>query len=186
VASATCKTPRLDTHAASAKALHDHIVARTCRLADAMLRMSSRHIRERWNLRNTDLRLLNILDGKRPLTVNEISRRALLDQAWVSRSLRALEAGKLVERRSDPGDSRLTLVTLTRRGREIIEESRPYAEWSERVLLQGVDEKALKALLDQLEANAQGLIDQLEAHPAKLPKRGRREGTPAWRGGEMS
>ena len=153
-----CK-PELRT--ASAKALHDHIVARTCRLADAMLRMSSRHIRARWNLRNTDLRLLNILDGGPPLPVSEISRRALLDQAWVSRSLRALEASQLVERRSDPGDSRLTLASLTRRGRAILDESRPYAEWTEQVLLQGVDERALKALLDRLEVNTQGLIDKL-------------------------
>jgi hypothetical protein len=85
-----------DVRTASARALHDHIVARTCRLADAMLRMSSRHIRKRWNLRNTDLRLLNILDAEAPLPVSEISRRALLDQAWVSRSLRALEASRLV------------------------------------------------------------------------------------------
>ena len=149
----------------SAKALHDHIVARTCRLADAMLRMSSQHIKERWNLRNTDLRLLNILDGQQPLSVNEVSRRALLDQAWVSRSLRALEASKLVERRDDPRDSRLTLVTLTAHGRRILDESRPYAEWSEKVLLQGVDTKKLKVLLDKLEANTQGLIEKLESYP---------------------
>ena len=144
--------------------LHDHIVARTCRLADAMIRMSSRHIKERWGMRNTDLRLLNILDGE-PLSVNEVSRRALLDQAWVSRSLRTLEAKGLVERRDDSRDSRLTLVTLTRRGREILDESRPYATWSEKVLLDGVDEERLKALLDQLEANTQRLLDTIEALP---------------------
>ena len=149
--------------------LHDHIVARTCRLADAMIRMSSRHIKERWGVRNTDLRLLNILDGE-PLSVNEVSRRALLDQAWVSRSLRTLEAGKLVERRSDPKDSRLTLVTLTKRAREILDEARPYGVWSEQVLLNGVDEKRLKALFDQLEANAQGLISTLESFPRETPK----------------
>jgi DNA-binding MarR family transcriptional regulator len=154
-----------------AKRLHDHIVARTCRLADAMLRMSSRHIRARWNVRNTDLRLLNILDARQPLTVNEISRRALLDQAWVSRSLRALEAAKLVHRRSDPGDSRVTLVTLTSRGRAILDDSRPYAAWSEKVLLKGVDERTLKSLLDLLEVNTQGLIDTIESNARKVPKR---------------
>jgi hypothetical protein len=61
---AICKSGKSpDQRTASARSLHDHIVARTSRLADAMLRMSSRHIRERWNLRNTDLRLLNILDA---------------------------------------------------------------------------------------------------------------------------
>lgn len=150
---------------ARARALHDHIVGRICRLADAMVHMSSWHMRQRWNLRNTDFRLLNVLDGEDPLSVNEVARRALLDQAWVSRSLRALERATLVERRDDHRDSRLTLVTLTRRGREILDEFRPYAAWSERVLLAGVDGSKLKALLDQLESNTQGLINTLESLP---------------------
>jgi DNA-binding MarR family transcriptional regulator len=169
VANSSSKKSKPKTRANHAKVLHDHIVSRTMRLADAMLRMSSRHIKELWNVRNTDLRLLNILDGEEPLSVNEISRRALLDQAWVSRSLRALEAGKLVERRSDPKDSRLTLVMLTKRAREILDEFRPYAAWSEQVLLNGVDEKRLK-LLDQLEANTQGLISTIESFPRETPK----------------
>src|SRR6185437_7761925 len=101
--------------------------------------------------------------------------RALLDEAWVSRSLRALEQSQLVERRSDPNDSRLTLASLTRRGREILYASRPYAEWSEQVLLRGIDERALKSLLDQLEANAQALVDQLESF---RPKTSRRKASP--------
>jgi DNA-binding MarR family transcriptional regulator len=167
MASETKKKRKSRAAPAGAKALHNRIVARTCRLADAMLRMSSRHIRELWSLGNTDLRLLSILEGTEPLAVNEISTRALVDQAWVSRSLRALEARKLVERRSDPQDSRATLVSLTKRGREILDESRPYAEWSEKVLLKGIDEKKLKALLDQLEANTQGLLHTLEEYRRK-------------------
>jgi DNA-binding MarR family transcriptional regulator len=152
------------------KVLHDHIVDRTCRLADAMLRMSSRHISDRWKLRPTDLRLLNVLDGEEPLSVREISRRAIVDQAWVSRSLRSLEADKLVEKRSDPNDSRLTLVSLTKRGRATLDEFRPWAIWSEKLLLAGVDEKKLKALLDQLEANTEQLLERIEAAPAGPPR----------------
>jgi DNA-binding MarR family transcriptional regulator len=152
------------------KALHDHIVDRTCRLADAMIRMSSWQMQEQWNLRHTDFRLLNVLDGEEPLSVNEISRRALVDQAWVSRSLRALEAARLVEKRSDPKDSRLTRVLLTRRGREVLDEFRPWAQWSERVLLEGVDEKMLKVLLDRLETNTEELWTKLKSLPRKLPK----------------
>ena len=140
----------------------DHFIARTCRLADALIRISARHMKQRWNIRNTDLRLLNILDGVERLSVNEISRRALLDQAWVSRSLRALEARGLVHRSADASDSRLTLVTLTKAGRAIVDESRPYAIWSEKVLLRGIDAAALKGLLDQVEANTQALIDTFE------------------------
>ncbi len=164
------KTDRPMRHAPP-KALHDRIVARICRLADAMVRMSSHHIQKLWNLRHTDLRLLNVLEAENPLSVNEISRRALLDQAWVSRSLRALERAKLVERRKDPSDSRLTLMTLTERAQEILDESRPYADWTEKVLLNGIDEIELKRLLDRLELNTQGLLNALES----LPKQLRRE-----------
>lgn len=156
------------TEAANAehKLLRDHIVARTCRLADAMLGVSSRHIKTMWKISNTDLRLLSALEGGEPMTIVQISRRALVDQAWVSRSLQQLAKKKLVQRQKNPQDSRATLVTLTRRGREILEESRPYAEWSERVLLKGMDEAMLKALLDQLEANTQDMLDALEQFQA--------------------
>ncbi len=135
-----------------------------------MIRMSSWHMQERWKLRQTDFRLLNVLDGKESLSVNEISRRALVDQAWVSRSLRALETRKLVERRSDPEDSRLTRVSLTKRGRETLDQFRPWAAWSEKVLLDGIDERKLKALLDQLEANTESLMNTLKSVPRKLPR----------------
>jgi DNA-binding MarR family transcriptional regulator len=156
--------------ASQGKELHDHIVDRTCRLADAMLRMSASHISDRWKLRPTDLRLLIVLDGEEGLPVREISRRALVDQAWVSRSLRSLEADKLVEKRSDPADSRLTLVSLTKRGRSTLDEFRPWAAWSEKLLLEGVDADQLKALLDQLEANTEALLERIQAAPAGPPR----------------
>ena len=157
--------PSQKPRVAQAKFLHDHIVGRICRLGDAMVRMSSRHFRKLWNLRHTDVRLLNILDSEEPVPVSEISRRALVDQAWVSRSLRALEAGKFVQRCRDAQDSRLVLFTLTKRGRQVLDELRPYAAWSEKVLLKGLDAGKLKALLDQLEGNTQGLMDTLEYMP---------------------
>jgi DNA-binding MarR family transcriptional regulator len=161
--------------------LRDHIVARTCRLADAMLSVSSRQIKALWKVSNTDLRLLSTLESGEPLTVAEVSRRALVDQAWVSRSLRALAGRKLVQRQKDPRDSRATLVSLTRRGREILEESRPYAQWSEQMLLKGLDEGMLKALLDQLEANTHEMLEALEqfrasgGKPALLSRAARRK-----------
>ena len=164
------KTPSERT--TQAKRIHDHIVGRICRLGDAMVRMSSRDFGRLWNLRHTDVRLLNILDSEEPVPVTEISRRAMVDQAWVSRSLRALEAGKFVQRCRDAKDSRLVLFTVTKRGRQVLDEFRPYAAWSEKVLLKGVDEEKLKALLDQVEGNTQGLIDTLEY----MPQPGSRDG----------
>jgi DNA-binding HxlR family transcriptional regulator len=124
--------------------LRDHVVARTCRLADAMLRASSQHIRELWKISNTELRLLSTLEN--------------------------LESKKMVERRADPHDSRSIRVSLTRKGRQILEESRPYAQWSEECLLKGVDAKKLKELMDQLEANTQNMLSALAPFQKKHPK----------------
>ena len=153
-----------------AKRLTDHIADRVCRLADAMVRLSARSIKETWGLRPTDLRLLNILDGEEPLAVREMSRRAHVDQAWVSRSLRDLELRNLVQRRNDPADSRLTLVSLTPHGRKTLDEVRPYALKSERLLLTGIDEKKLKSLLRQVEVNAEEMIDSMERKPGLKKK----------------
>ncbi len=170
-----------DTEISTRQRLRDHIVARTCRLADAMLRASSRHIKELWRISNTDLRLLSTLENEASLPVVEIVRRALVDQAWVSRSLRQLEAKKLVERRADPGDSRSILVSLTRKGREVLEEARPYAEWSEEFLLAGVDANRLKGLMDQLEANTQAMLSALQPFARKHRKG--KNSPPSRRGG---
>jgi DNA-binding MarR family transcriptional regulator len=167
------KKTRDRTTGGSRLVLHDHIVARINRLADAMVRMSARNIRRRWNLRATDFRILNILDHGASLSVNEIGRRALLDQAWISRTLRTLETAKLVEKSNDPRDSRLTLVKLSRKGREILDEFRPYARWSEKLLLKGVNEGALKQLLDQLEVNTSALLDTFESLPQSKPTKPR-------------
>ena len=161
---------RAEAPEAEHKLLRDHIVARTCRLADAMLSVSSRHIKALWKISNTELRLLSTLEAGTALTIAEISRRALIDQAWVSRSVQALAERRLVQRQKDPQDSRATRVTLTPRGREILDQSRPYAQWSEELLLKGVDEEQLKTLLDQLEANTQAMLEILEqarAHAIK-------------------
>lgn len=171
MASKTRSKKRGNPRPPHSKGLRDHLAGRISRIADAMTHMSAWHVQERWNLRLTDLRLLNVLDGEAALSVNEIGRRALVDQAWVSRSLRTLEAMKLVGRRNDPRDSRLTLISLTKRGRQTLDEFRPYAAWSERVLLDGVDEAKLKELLDRVEANTENMIKMLEHVPRELPRK---------------
>lgn len=144
-----------------AKLLTDHIADRVLRLADAVILLSARSIKERWGLRHTDLRLLNILDGEDALSVREISRRAHVDQAWVSRSLRKLEGQRFVQRGNHERDSRLTLISLTKQGRDILDQVRPYTQKSEKLLLKGIDEKELKALLDILEENVSTMLDTL-------------------------
>lgn len=169
------RTTKTQRHAkvtsGDARRLTDHIADRICRIGDAMIRLSARSIKQTWGLRPTDLRLLNILDGELPLAVREISRRAHVDQAWVSRSLRDLESRDLVRRQSDPSDSRLTLISLTAHGRKTLDQVRPYALKSEQLLLNGIDEEKLKTLLDRVEANTEKMLDAIQTTPARKQKK---------------
>lgn len=151
------------------KLLTDHVADRVLRLADAMIQLSARSIKKRWGLRHTDLRLMNLLDGEQALSIREISRRAHVDQAWVSRSLRQLEEQDFVQRGSDKRDTRLTLISLTNHGRKTLDEVRPYARASESTLLNRIDAARLKAQLDILEENASAMLDVLAETGGAVP-----------------
>jgi DNA-binding MarR family transcriptional regulator len=138
--------------------LEDLAAVRIVRIAEVVARLATRTIQASIGLRNTDLRILNLLDGSDGVTVNEIARRAHIDKAWVSRSLRHLEAAGLVLRRGLRHDVRLSLIRLSARGRAKLAEVRPMAESHETRLLAGIDQAAFKAQLDRLMANAEALL----------------------------
>lgn len=143
------------------KDLREHVADRICRLADGMIRISARSILQRWGIRHTDLRLMNVLDNEEPLSINELSRRAIVDQAWVSRSIKTLEQKNLVVRQGETNESRRLLISLTKKGRQTLDQVRPHARRSEEILLKKIDAQRLKQLLDQLEINVDEMVDML-------------------------
>jgi len=64
------------------RTLEDLVPVRIVRLAEVIARLATQSIESTVGLRNTDLRLLNLLDGTEGVTVNEIARRAHVDKAW--------------------------------------------------------------------------------------------------------
>lgn len=114
-------------------------------------------------LRNTDLRILNLLFDAGALSVNELARRAHVDKAWISRSVSELLARKLVKKSADPADARMQLITLTLRSRQILERVHPAVLANEKKLLKGIDEKKLKKTLDQMLQNAELLLDEVHS-----------------------
>lgn len=147
--------PQIDTvH----KSLEDLVAVRIVRIAEVISRLATQTIEARVGLRNTDLRLMNLLDGTEGVTVNEIARRAHVDKAWVSRSLRELEKSGLVTRRSVRADSRVCMVGLSAKGRAMLEQVRPLASTREARLLDGIDTRGFKADLDRLMANAEAML----------------------------
>jgi DNA-binding MarR family transcriptional regulator len=148
-----------------ARGLDDHIAVRVARISDIVSRVATLTIESRWGLSNTDLRLLNNLDGAPPMALSELARRSHVDKAWVSRSLRDLEKRKLVRRSSHEKDSRVALISLSAQGQALLDEVRPFALKNEVELLSGVDARQLKRLLDRLEANADAQLLRFQARP---------------------
>ncbi len=145
--------------ASEAATLNDHIAVRIVRVSEALARIATRRIEARWGLKNTDLRVLNVLDGSVPLPVAEVSRRTHVDKAWISRTLRSLEQRGLVARTADRWDARLALVSLTPKGQALLEAVRPEALANEARLLEGIQAAGLKAMLDRLETNAERILE---------------------------
>jgi DNA-binding MarR family transcriptional regulator len=140
------------------RSLEDLVAVRIVRIAEVVARLATQTIEARVGLRNTDLRLMNLLDGAEGVTVNEIARRAHVDKAWVSRSLRHLEQSGLVTRKGVRKDSRLTVIDLSAKGRALLGQVRPLAQARETRLLDGIDKDAFKANLDRLMANAEAML----------------------------
>lgn len=146
------------------RSLEDLVAVRVVRIAEVVARLASQTIEVRVGLRNTDLRILNLLDRTAGVTVNEIARRAHVDKAWVSRSLRHLEDAGLVTRTTLQKDSRLSVIRLTARGRAKLSQVRPFAEEHEARLLAGIDRSVFKGHLEQLMTNAEALLTEARDH----------------------
>lgn len=146
-----------------AKGLNDHISVRIVRISEAMARLATRTIERRWGISNTDLRLLNTLDGESDgLSVSELARRVHVDKGWISRSVGQLKKRGLLDMQPDPADPRRMLVVLSATGLASLEEVRPHALQSEAALLEGLDARRLKEMLDALEARARTMLDDTE------------------------
>jgi DNA-binding MarR family transcriptional regulator len=140
------------------RSLEDLVAVRIVSIAEVVGRSARKTFEKRFGLRNTDLRLLNFLDTPKGVTVNEIARRAHIDKAWVSRTLRHLEQSGYVVRVNDRKDSRLIVVQLTAKGRVLLEQVRALAAARETRLLDGIDKRVLKASLDRLMENAERML----------------------------
>lgn len=143
--------------------LEDNVGIRILRLAELFARLAKLGVAQPWGLRQTDLRILNLLDGRTSVPISEIARLTYVDKAWISRSVRELVGKGLVERSHSPSDSRISLAMLTEQGRALLNEIRPSVLSHERKVLEGIDERAFKLELERLLANADAMLQLAES-----------------------
>jgi len=139
--------------------MEDLVPVRIMRIADIISRLATRGFRARFDLRNTDFRILNLLEHAQGMTVNEIARQTHVDKAWISRSLRQLSEKGLVKRGSNKKDSRVAIITLTKSGQSLLDDIRPLTTATEARLLDGIEIDAFKQDLDRLMKNIEGMLD---------------------------
>ena len=128
-------------------------------LQTVISRLATRGFKGQFDLRNTDFRILNLLDHAPGMTVNEIARRTHVDKAWISRSLGQLSKKGLVKRGTDKRDSRMAVISLTKYGQSLLEEIRPLATATESRMLDGIATGSFKRDLDRLMKNAEAMLD---------------------------
>lgn len=110
--------------------------------------------RERFGLSVAEWRVLAHLSGAGAVSVREIHDRADLDKSRVSRAAARLEERGYVTKAADPGDRRLVALTLTAKGRTLIEEITPVAQAFEADVMErlGAEARAFREGLDRLSA----------------------------------
>ncbi len=134
------------------------VSVRIVRLAELILRIGALTFKDRFGLKNTDLRILVMLGAYQPISVNEVSRRTHIDKAWISRSLRGLLRRKLITKAAHPSDSRASLLALTRKGEALLREIAPVAQDYQRQLLQGQRTRDVERVLHSLSARAEEMF----------------------------
>lgn len=104
--------------------------------------------------------VLSALAGEStPVTLVALARRLVVTKQNMTGMIARLEQLGLAERQGDPNDLRSSRVTLTRRGRSLVERVRPaYDEWVSSLAGGDVSERELQALAKTVER----LIGQLE------------------------
>ncbi len=162
---------RTKTDDASLHILEGLVTYRLTRVADTLVRAAAQVYRSHHDVSITELRLLATIGHHQPLALNEVSRLAGIDKAWVSRSLALLVARGLVVRSPHPTDNRITLLSLTRPGKAKVRQIIPLAAVRNERLLASMS-KARRALLDALLAELQVHAEHLLAHPDGASSRG--------------
>lgn len=98
-------------------------------------------------------------DEETPVTLVALSRRLAVTKQNMTGMIARLEQLGVAERQDDPNDLRSSRVSLTRRGRTLVEKVRPaYEEWVRSLAQADVSERDLQTLAKTVER----LIGQLE------------------------
>jgi DNA-binding MarR family transcriptional regulator len=132
-------------------------------LANSIDRAAGMFYGKRFGLRVADLRVLVHAARAPGLSLVEISRRARIDRAWISRSVQRLEKRELARKRPVAGDDRAYGVYLTDKGMALLRQLIPIVQHRERKFLAGENQKELERIVERLTARIEEMMLNDEA-----------------------
>jgi MarR family transcriptional regulator for hemolysin len=110
----------------------------------------------------TWLPLIHLARAPAPMRQKELAATLVLDGSSVVRLLDALEASQLIERREEDADRRAKAITLTARGRSIIEQVEVASREVRKTTLIGVSDDDIKVATRVLELVCHNLAREQE------------------------
>jgi DNA-binding MarR family transcriptional regulator len=130
--------------------IHEFIAYRLNALTNTILRSASRQYAKVAHVSAPEAWVLGAIGNFQPITAREVAARMAVDEAQVSRAIKALLARGLVKRRPAAGDNRRKILTLTAAGRRTCARAMALADSRQGKLLKGFDEAEVAQLVDML------------------------------------
>ena len=152
------------------KSVPDLLSSRLLRLSNTLGLYSSRRYRSQFGVTLPEWRVLSIIALQRTTSARDISLTLATDKAWVGLTVQKLERRGFVRRVSDKRDARRTLVSLTKQGQQVHDAIMLNALRRQKRLLSKLtddDAQSLIASLDQLQAEADRMLEELDASDTK-------------------
>ncbi len=115
-------------------------------------------------------RLLMEISRNMNASQKDIARIMDVSAATVAVSLKKLEKGGYIKRKTDEGDNRLNKIAITGKGNNVVEKSKRIFESADQKVFEGVTEEektALLVLLKKLNANLARMEDEIKTRRGK-------------------
>ncbi len=118
---------------------------------------------DRFGLSILEWRALAVIGRFAPMSANQVAERTAMDKVQVSRALQRLVTRGLVNRKVDKEDRRRSVLTLSRKGSQLVKKITPLALEVEQELLSALSKTQLgqlNSLLNKLGERADDLARQ--------------------------
>jgi DNA-binding MarR family transcriptional regulator len=127
-----------------------------------------RYQSEKFGLPDAELRCLMLFDGERYLTPKGITGKLNVVKSRITKVIDGLVKRGLVQKVKDPGDARITLLSLSPGGQSKIAEIKEFNDWIHREVLTALEpeqRKIMLANLDMLKASMESTRAHLICGP---------------------